>query len=183
MKNTKGFYLIEVLIVITLVLIIFSTGGIYLKKIKEKEELRKAKVILIETFTTYSTKALSLNKKYKLKFNYEKKEIEIKDKYFRLIERIYLPKTLKYITIFNKNTQLYFSAKLTNNGNITPSFTIYIFDYKDIARYRVSLYSFELIKHLQINIYKNVGDTDATYENILNFHKNWKKENINWKEE
>lgn len=186
MKKTRGFYLINIIITLSLILILFNLGCICLKYQKEKRELKEARIKICETFNTYRTRALNLNKRYFLSFNYKKKIITISTKKARIIKVIQLPPKLKYITIFDKQVQNNFSSEITPNGNITPSFSIYIFDYKNIARYRISLFGFELIKYFKINVYKNTRDNKVKYANILEFHKKWTrniKNNEKWKEE
>ena len=186
MKKTKGFYLINIIISLSLFLILLNIGGIYLKYQREKHELKEARIKICEIFTTYRTKALNLNKRYFLSFDYRRKIVTIFTKRDRIIKIIQLPTKLEYITIFDKEVQKIFFAEITPNGNITPSFSVYIFDYKNIARYRISLYGFELIKYFKINIYKNNEDNKVKYDNILKFHKKWAeniKNNEKWEEE
>lgn len=186
MKKTKGFYLINIIISISIFLILLNLGGIYLRNQREKQELKEAKTKIYDMFTTYRTLALNSSQRYYLSFDYTKKIITISTRKIKILKVIQLPSNLKYITIFHKKVQNNFLSEITPNGNITPSFSIYIFDYNDIARYRISLYGFELIKYFKINIYKNNEDKKVKYSTILNFHKKWAeniKNNKKWKEE
>lgn len=183
MKNRKGFCFINILLQISLILLLLSFGFIYFRKLIEREELIRAKTEIYEIFTTYGIKAHNSGINYRVQLDYLKKNITIFVMSNLDKEIIYLPKNLKYITIFDKQTQEKFSAKITSHGNITPSFSIYIFDYNDIAQYRISFYGFDLIKYMQINVYRNIDDTTPKYNNILNFHNKWTTTNPKWKEE
>lgn len=183
MKNRKGFCFINILLQLSLILLLLSFGFIYFRKMIEREELIRAKTEIYEVFTTYGIKAFNSRTSYGIELDYLKKNITISQMSVIDKEVIHLPKNLKYITIFDKQAQDKFTAKITSTGNITPSFSIYIFDYDDIAQYRISFYGFDLIKYMQINIYKNIDDTTPKYNNILNFHNKWTTTNPKWQEE
>ena len=183
MKNRKGFCFINILLQISLILLLLSFGFIYFKKLIEREELIRAKTEIYEVFTTYGIKAHNSRTNYEVKLDYLKKNITISQMSVIDKEIIHLPQNLKYITIFDKQTQEKFNAKITSHGNITPSFSIYIFNYNDIAQYRISFYGFDLIKYMQINVYRNINDTIPKYNTILNFHNKWTTTNPKWKEE
>ena len=110
-------------------------------------------------------------------FIYFKKLIE-REELIRAKTEIY-----EVFTTYGIKAQEKFNAKITSHGNITPSFSIYIFDYNDIAQYRISFYGFDLIKYMQINVYRNINDTTPKYNTILNFHNKWTTTNPKWKEE
>lgn len=167
MKNRKGFCFINILLQISLILLLLSFGFIYFKKLIEREELIRAKTEIYEVFTTYGIKAHNSRTNYEVKLDYLKKNITISQMSVIDKEIIHLPQNLKYITIFDKQTQEKFNAKITSHGNITPSFSIYIFDYNDIAQYRISFYGFDLIKYMQINVYRNINDTTPKYNTII----------------
>lgn len=183
MKNKKGFCFIDILLQVSIILLLLSFGFIYFKKSLEREELIKAKTEIYELFTTYATKAYNSRTSYGVELDYLKKTIIISQSSVIQKEVIHLPKNLKYITIFDKQTQQKFTTKITSHGNITPSFSIYIFDYNDIAQYRISFYGFDLIRYMQINVYRNISDKTPKYRTILNFHNNWTTTNPKWQEE
>lgn len=183
MKNKKGFCFIDILLQISLLLLLLSFGFIYFRKLMEREELVRAKTEIYEVFTTYATKAFNSRTSYGVELDYSKKRIVISESSSITREVLKLPKNLKYITIFDSQTQQKLTAKITANGNITPSFSVYIFDYDDIAQYRISFYGFDLIRYMQINVYKNINDTTPKYKTILDFHNSWKTSNPKWKEE
>lgn len=183
MKKTRGFYLIEVVLAISLVLLMINVGSTHFNNLQEEVELKKAKTQISEIFSTYASKAKNYKKKYKLEFDYLEKTICISNKASSTKKTFYLPENLSYLSIFEGNSQTNFLAFLTENGNITPSFSIYIFDSHNIARYRISLYGFDFIKYMKINVYKNLGDRNATYSEIQNYHKSWTTNNPSWEEE
>ena len=179
MKNRKGFYLTNILFKISIVLLLINIGFAHINRQNEKREIKEAKLKIYNTVKTYANSARSKNEEYRFYLNYETKEIRIKY-YDSFIEKIQLPKNLYYATIFGDaisdySKQTKFDAKITRNGNITPSFSVYIFDYSKIARYRISFDGFQTIKFLEINIYRNHVDKDAKYEKILKYHRKLEK--------
>ncbi|WP_410208483.1 hypothetical protein [Fusobacterium sp.] len=167
---------------------LLDIGFIYFKKHSEKKEINEAKIKICDIFKTYATDALNREKKYIINLNYNTKEIQVLKNSLKEIERVSLPENLYYTTIFktgdtDNKVQTLFTATITRNGNITPSFSIYIFGYDKIAKYRISFYGFQVIKFMQINIYKNIKDKKATYENISFYHKYWDIHKDKWKKE
>lgn len=183
MKKDRGFSLINILLSVSLALLVLTFGYICYRKFIEQYEIKKAKTEIYELFTTYGAKAFNDGKRLKIKLDYIAKEVTVYEYSVVPIEVIKLPKKLRYVTIFNKNTVDVFEGEITKNGNITPSFSIYIFDYGKIAQYRISLYSFDIVRYLRINVYRNKGDTTAHYDRILSFHKKWTTDNPDWEEE
>lgn len=183
MKNKKGFCFVDIILQLGFIFLFISLGFICFKNYSEQQEVRKAKTEIYEFFTTYAIKAFNEKERFTIELDYVKKEITISVTAVVRVEILKLPKSLKYITIFDKDKKEKFTANVTVNGNITPSFSIYIFGYDDIAKYRISLYGFDLIKYMQINVYRNIDDKTATYNGILNFHNNWTKRKTHWKEE
>lgn len=175
-----GFSLIGVLVGITIILIVSNIGYIYFRNARERQEIKTAKVKICQTIQTYSSLAFKNQKEYYLIFDYNTKNIIIKNRETNI--KINLPKRLEYVSIFDKKAISGRNAKITKNGNITPSFSIYIFGYDHIARYRISFFGFDIIKYMRINVYKNMGDKSATYQNISNFHKRWKYKKVKWRE-
>ena len=85
--------------------------------------------------------------------------------------------------VYNKENVEKFEVKITRDGNITPSFSIYIFGYDDIARYRISFYGFDMIKFMKINVYKNIKNKKAKYKDIVSYHEKFAYEEDGWKKE
>lgn len=187
MKKTRGFYLINIVLSLSVFLIFLNLGGIYLTRQQENKELREAKIKICEVLSTYRTKALNENCKYYIKFNYVKKIISISPFFGRLDSNpskvIKLPSNLKYTTIFDKETQKKFIVEITPKGNVVRSFSIYIFDYRELVRYRISIYGFELIRYFKINVYENTKRQKIYYNEISRFHSYLIKNRHNWREE
>lgn len=180
MKNRKGFYLANILFKISIVLLLINIGFAHINRQNEKKEIIEAKVKIYDTFSTYANMALENHQGYTIILDYKTKEIRVYTNADKLIEKTLLPKNLYYTTVFKeKNSfrkkQSEFEATITKNGNITPSFSVYIFDYSKIARSRISFYGFQTIKFIKINLYKNHRDKKATYENIVAYHEKLKK--------
>lgn len=182
MKN-RGIYLVNILVGISITLIMLTFGYTLLRNVVESLEIRRAKTELYEIFTTYSTKSFYDRKERSIKLDYLKKEVTVYEYGVVPVEILALPKSLNYVTIFDKDPVTKFTGEITKNGNITPSFSIYIFDYDNIAQYRISLYGFDIIKYMRINIYRNCGDSSPKYDRISAFHREWTTNNPKWKEE
>ncbi len=183
MKKNRGFSLVNILSGISLSLLILTFGYTCYRDFIERLEIKKAKVEIYETFTTYGAKAFNDKKRLKIKLDYITKKITVYEFGVVPIDIINLPKNLKYTTIFDDETKEIFNCEITKNGNITPSFSVYIFDYDDIAQYRISLYGFDVLRYLRVNIYRNKGDKTPHYDRILSFHRRWNTSNPKWEGE
>lgn len=173
--------MIETVITVSLIFAFVNLGVFFVREQQEKTLLKEAKYKIIEVFYGYSEKAMLEKRIYRIKADYKEKTLTILTR--NTIQTVKLPEKLNYITIYEKIPQTTFTSLITDNGNITPSFTIYIFDSKNIARYRISFYGFEILKYMKINVYRNLKDENATYDNIENFHRRWDTKNPYWKEE
>ena len=101
---------------------------------------------------------------------------------------ISLPKNLNYFQTLSKS-KLLLNITFTKNGNISTSFSIYIFNLSDKARYKISVYGFDQNKFLKINNYRKLSNNEVYLSNINSYHeltnaerndfyKDWRKE---WK--
>lgn len=183
MKKTKGFTYIEVLISAILILGIMYAGTIYSRNLKEKREINEARSKIIRVFTDYSTKAFDQEKSFNVKIDHLQKKIAVYQNVITLKDEEFLPKTLKYLSVYDNEEVEKLEIKITKNGNITPSFSIYIFGYDDIAKYRLSFYGFDVIQFMKINVYKNISDKKWTYKNIMLYHKKFNPDNGKWRTE
>lgn len=183
MSKNRGFYLLNILVGISLVLFSLTLGFVWLRNYVESQEIKRAKTEIYEVFATYSAEAFNSKKNLSIELNYLRKDIRIYENTMVILDKVYLPKKLNYITIYDKGPTQVFRGRITNNGNITPSFSIYIFDYSDIARYRISFYGFDIIKYMRINIYRNRKDKSARYDDILNYHNHWENVKSDWEVE
>lgn len=189
-KYSKGMTYLEVLVVISI--LGFLTIGSYLKYIKVSEmvDLKDAKLKIVETYSLYAIKSLDLQQSFKVDLFMKEKYINTEliligniDK-IEKNEKIQLPKKLRYATVYNNSVLTEIRAKTTITGNLNKSFTVYIFDYKDLAKYRIAFYIYQTNKFLQINIYENISANEATYSNIEKYHKSSEGQNhIGWQKE
>lgn len=183
MKKNKGFTYIELIISMILLLGIIYVGTIFYRNLKEKREIAEAKSKIIRVFTEYSTRAFDEEKNFNIKVNHLQKKITVYQNVIIGKDEENLPKTLKYISVYDDEKTENLEVKITKNGNITPSFSIYIFGYKDTVKYRISFYGFDVVQFMKINVYKNISDTKWTYKNIMLYHKNFNPDNGKWRRE
>ncbi|MBC2856310.1 MAG: type II secretion system protein [Cetobacterium sp.] len=189
-KYSKGMTYLEVLVVISI--IGFLTIGSYLKYIKvlEMVDLKDAKLKIVETYSLCAIKSLDLQQSFKVDLFMKEKYIDTElvlvgniDKIEKK-EKIQLPKKLRYATVYDNSVLTEIRAKTTITGNLNKSFTVYIFDYKDLAKYRIAFYIYQTNKFLQVNIYENINASGATYSNIEKYHKSSEGQNhIGWQKE
>lgn len=189
-KYSKGMTYLEVLVVISI--IGFLTIGSYLQYIKvlEMVDLKDAKLKIVETYSLCAIKSLDLQQSFKVDLFMKEKYIDTElvlvgniDKIEKK-EKIQLPKKLRYATVYDNSVLTEIRAKTTITGNLNKSFTVYIFDYKDLAKYRIAFYIYQTNKFLQVNIYENINASGATYSNIEKYHKSSEGQNhIGWQKE
>ena len=84
---------------------------------------------------------------------------------------IELPKNLIYFHTYTSNLKN-FKFSFTKNGNISKSFSIYIFNKEKKVRYKLSFYGFDRSKFLKINSYRKKNNNEINYNNIADYHKN-----------
>ena len=138
MNKNRGYTYLNIVVSILVILSLMYVGIIYYRNLKEKIEVDEAKQKIVNIFTDYSAKAFDNEKAHNIKIDYILKKIIIYENILKEREKIKLPASLKYATVYNKENVEKFEVKITRDGNITPSFSIYIFGYDDIARYRIS---------------------------------------------
>lgn len=131
-------------------------------------------------FYKYATTAHHLKKNFIIDLNLKEKKILVKDK-DRIVEQLPLPKKLEYGIPFDKKLNPYFQVEITKTGNLSRSFTFYIFGYKKQLENKLTFYTFQKEQILKINIYKPNGLTKVTPINILEYHYSQHK-NSDWKE-
>lgn len=183
MNKNRGYTYLNIVVSILVILSLMYVGIIYYRNLKEKIEVDEAKQKIVNIFTDYSAKAFDNEKAYNIKIDYILKKIIIYENILKEREKIKLPASLKYATVYNKENVEKFEVKITRDGNITPSFSIYIFGYDDIARYRISFYGFDMIKFMKINVYKNIKNKKAKYKNIVSYHEKFAYEEDGWRKE
>lgn len=176
-NKKKGFFLFEFLVILSIILFLFSFSYVKILKIREEKDLEKAVLTISKTLEEYSTKSLLTSIGYKIKLNYNLYKIEIKKKSENKIleESINLPNKLKYRIPYTINGSLKLLSNMdietTINGNISDSFTTYIFDYKGIVKYRIAIYNFQENRLVKINIYKKIAGEKISEEELLDYHQ------------
>ena len=163
MSKNKGYTYLNIVVSTLVILSFMYVGIIYYRNLKEKREIEEAKQKIVNIFTDFSAEAFDNEKSYNIKIDYILKKIIVYENIIREKESIRLPTSLKYATVYNKENVEKFEIKMTKNGNITPSFSIYIFGYNDMAKYRISFYGFDIVKFMKINVYRNIKNKKAFF--------------------
>ena len=159
----------------TVGIIFFLFASVYIKyeNLNEKREIERAADIFETTVYKYTAKSLASKKTFEIKFDYLKKEIRIKPEGKNiLIEKIDLPKKLKYATVKKGNIEKEKEFLTKKTGNISKAFSVYICDYSENAKYRIAYYTFQQSRILKINVYKNVRAGKIKYEDLGEYHYN-----------
>lgn len=179
-KN-KAFSFIELLITISILSLLTLLFYIKYENYKEKNSIYEAKIKIVNTLSKYRDLSYYNNCSFYITFNFSQKYISISKISNDEDDIIPLPKSLNYKIITKKGDTNSFVTTMTPNGNFSDAFSIYIFDYKDLAQYRLGFYTFSQIKYLLINIYRNQNVADATIQNISNYHNSSNgKNHIGW---
>ncbi|WP_300358586.1 hypothetical protein, partial [Fusobacterium sp.] len=175
----KGSVLIEFLVIIGITFLCFVTIFIKYDDINQQKDLENA----VDTFETivykYANKSMATRTTFDIKFDYRKKEIIVnREGSSKEIEKIELPKKLKYGTVYNgiMLKELSFSTKAS--GNLSKAFSVYVCDYSENAKYRVAYYNFQQSRILKINIYKNVRAGKIKYKELEKYHYNMKEDEV-----
>lgn len=170
MEKNKGYSLIETVIVVAIILIFSGTGIIKYRNLKENRALLEAKVKIEDIYGRYAEASFDSGELYKIEIDYRKKQIQIKNNKEEIIEKHKLPEDIRYATPYNGQKEDFVRTTTTRNGNLSDSFTIYLFDYGGLAKYRIAFYIYQKSQLLKINTYYNRSAKDALYENIVNYH-------------
>ena len=177
MSKNKGYTYLNIVVSTLVILSFMYVGIIYYRNLKEKREIEEAKQKIVNIFTDFSAEAFDNEKSYNIKIDYILKKIIVYENIIREKESIRLPTSLKYATVYNKENVEKFEIKMT------PSFSIYIFGYNDMAKYRISFYGFDIVKFMKINVYRNIKNKKAKYENIVSYHEKFSYEEDGWQKE
>ncbi len=173
----RAFTLIELVIVVALGAILLSTASLSVSRMLERRALRESKTKIVEILRLYADKSFHSGEIYRVTLNYVEKKIEVGIKVgentYTSIKVEELPTTLKYATVESSGIVATKSATTTKNGGMT-SFSVYIFDSKEDARYRIAVDGINTSKLTHVNVYENKLATDATYSNIVAYHPNVK---------
>lgn len=179
----KGITLIETIIILFIVSIISLLSFIRVERYLEEKEIVRAKLLFQTLFSKYSKQSYYSGDIFTIKIYLEAKKIEVY-KSTELKEKIVLPRELSYRIVYDRERQKIFTFQTTEQGNLSKSFTIYIFDKKNKARIRIALYIFQEDRILKINTYRNSNAKGITLDNIIEYHYSEKGEKRDgWKEE
>ncbi|NME36255.1 hypothetical protein [Fusobacterium sp. FSA-380-WT-3A] len=176
-NKRKGFFLFEILIIVSIILLIFSFSYIKVLKIREERDLERAVLVILKTLEGYSANSLLMAIEYKIKLQYNNNKIEVqKNSENKILEEvIQLPSKLKYRIPYTINSNLKLldnmEIKTTINGNISDSFTTYILDYSGNIKYRVAIYNFQENKLVKINVYKKIYGEKISEDKLLDYHQ------------
>lgn len=186
LKNQKkGFTFLETILVLGILGILLSLGLNNYRAVEEYLALKESSNKIVSTYYYYTNKAMIDGKDFQIKNFLKEKRIEINQLgNLKKIEILKLPKNLKYTVIYENKKLNYIESKTNKWGNLNNSFTIYIFGKNNLAKYRIAFYNYQISKILKINIYKNISASEATYENIVNYHYSVEGEShIGWEKE
>lgn len=183
-KRSSGFSLYETLLSTFIIILIFNFSFIKYRSLKEQQSILEAKSKINEAFFYSSLNSLRVHKGYVLKLDLATKEIIVLDENSKLVRHFYLPKNLTYFHTQKINTPI---VSFTKNGNISKSFSIYIFDRKKEAKYKISLFGFDKSRFLKINNYKKIGKSSVKLNEISDYNKRTNEDrdtfNVGWKKE
>lgn len=188
MCKTKkgGFSLLELSVTMLLIIMLIQTSFQYYRNYQQNLEIQLAKYKISKLFRLYSLKSFYHEKEYYFLISDLEKMILVKDEFFRLEEKVLLPTDLTYhLTSLSVQNLKY--GHLTKHGNISPSFSIYIFDGSGDARYKISFSSFQQTRIVRIRMYKKISKKKILLEFIEEYHKKTNEDRMlffqDWREE
>lgn len=182
MKN-KGFTLIECLIALFVITFCSSIFIFRINKIDEQNKLEEAMTKIVNFVDEYSLKSLEKKEIFKFTVDSKNKKIEVsRDDYKSSYDEEKLPDNFFYRIPYEEKYVDSFRFSALISINLSKAFSIFIFDSKHIARYRISFYTFEQNKIFKINIYKNRNEKmneEFILENYnkKNIYESWEKIN------
>ncbi len=185
-KKIKAFSLIESILSILILALILNITFIKYKNFKELKAINEAKTKITNTFYLSANTTLKFQKLEYIILDTVNKKLLVLDDYFRRKKQVNLPKNLIY-SHTSSETDNQLNIKFTKNGNISKSFSIYIFDSRENARYKIAFYGFDRSKFLKINTYRKFSDSKIKLEDIPkynkttnedreSFYRDWRKE-------
>ena len=168
-EKNKAFSTFEIILSILIFSILLNIAFLKYKEFKELRDINEAKTKITEAFYLVSTTSLKQKRKQELELDLSAKKIVISDKTLQS-QDIELPKNLIYYNTYTSNLKN-FKFSFTKNGNISKSFSIYIFNKEKKVRYKLSFYGFDRSKFLKINSYRKKNNNEINYNNIADYHK------------
>ena len=165
-----GFSLLELSVTMLLIIILIQASIEYYRNYQENLEIQLAKHQISKLFRLYSLKSFYHEREYYFLISDFEKVIFIKNDIFELEEKVSLPPKLFY-HLTSASVQNFKYGHLTKHGNISPSFSIYIFDSSKNARYKISFSSFQQTKIVRIRHYNRNTTKKILMEDIGEYHK------------
>lgn len=123
----KGFTLIELMIVVALIGILVSIGGVSIKKQAESKAMLRVQNEIGDFFRIAAKRSQETGKIYNVDFKLDENLIEISRT--GVLEELKLPNIFEYSIIPSLANN---KATLTTTGNISNNFTLYISNSKEI---------------------------------------------------
>lgn len=188
MKKIKkgGFSLLELSVTMLLIIILIQTSLHYYRNYQENLGIQLAKHQISKLFRLYSLKSFYHEKEYYFLVSDSEKFILVKNDVFDLEEKISLSTQLSY-HLTSSSVQNLKYGHLTKHGNISPSFSIYIFDASKNARCKITFSSFQQTKIVRIRRYERNSKKKILKENIEDYHKRTNENRLlffqDWREE
>jgi len=173
----KGVTLIELVVVVALGTILLSIASLSVARVREERVLVEARSKIEGLLRLYAERAYNDGDEYTITLDYEDKNIKVEDRDMKILDRLELPENLKYTTIISNTKQTTQVATAKGSG-WTTSFSIYIFDFSEKGRYRISVDGINPSNLTHINVYKNKR-ADVTWDNVVSYDFNegkWEKE-------
>lgn len=167
--NKGGFSFLEVCVTALLVMIVVQISTSLYRNYQENSDLQLAKTKISKLFYLYSMKSFYQRKEYYFTISNVEKTIEIKNSLFLLENKVVLPNHLSYyLTSESVQDQKY--GHLTKNGNIRPSFSIYLFGYQGFVREKITFSSFQETKILRLRQYRKIRGKEIDMHHIQKYH-------------
>lgn len=177
----KGFTIIELLIVVALIGILVSVGGVSLKKQAESRAMLKIQNEFGDFFRVAAKRSFETGKKYSIHFDLTGKKIII-SRNGKITDTLELPGIFEYEKIAGSSVSQDITTTLTTNGNMSGSFTLYVFKSNSevkanwIAKYAIKFTTNDThVKFLHVKEY--VPKSEVTREKITNGSKSVSKTN------
>ena len=184
-KKNKAFSIFEIILSILIFSFLMNIAFVKYREFKELRDINEAKTKITEAFYLVSTTSLKQKTKQELQLDLSAKKIIISNKSLK-IQEIQLPKDLIYYHTHISNLKK-LKLSFTENGNISKSFSIYIFNRAKKVRYKISFYGFDKSRFLKINNYRKKKNSEITYSNIDEYHKNTNEDReifyVDWRKE
>ncbi|OQY09937.1 MAG: hypothetical protein B6I28_02065 [Fusobacteriia bacterium 4572_132] len=155
--NRKGFTLLEIMIVVAIISILATVGGISLKGRNEKNELIKMTTQIPMFLRNLRDESFDTGKKYYIKFKLNENKIYVlenkTDELKNCISKLNLSQNFLYEEI---NEKYQFERETTPNGNFSTGFTLFLFDKerKEILKKITVCTTIADVKFANVNTYK-----------------------------